>query len=899
MADVIGKAIVEVGADTSNVSKDVKKSLGASFKQSLGIAGKGGRSLGERLGSALGTATKRTVQVGMAAVAGLIGASLVKGFKRLKALDEAKAKMRGLFSEAQVQGGIVDKVMKNVNTSVKGTAFGLGEAAGVAASAVAANIKPGKELTDHLTRIANNASAAGVSMDEMGHIFNQAATQANGVNNQIIQQLSKKGIPIYQKLGEQLGVTADEVFKMASNGKIDFETFSKAAEDAAGTVAAEMGTTFTGSLENLWAALGRAGANFLEGLYNKMAPTFQLMAEKLSVVEDKALQWGETFMGAINSVVTKIQEIDFAAFREKIQPLIDAVIRFKDRGMDSFESIGNVIEIVSGWVEPLIPLLAGLGGAAVIGALDAVSLAFDGITTAVEAVVGFIDDFNGAIKVVSGIIFTLFLPAMAKMLFATIVQKLETMYLSALMGKDFVMDLAKNAKAWIVSSLAVWKSVYAYIAQKVQLVASKVAMFATAIAIKAVTAAQWLWNAAMSMNPIGLIIIAIIALVAVIVILWKKSEKFREIVIKVWEAIKKAFVATIDWIKETALSVWESIKEGVTAFKDWIVNFFTGLWDSVVATFTTVKETLSAAVTAIWDGIKLVFTTAFEYLKAVVMFYIDAIVWVFENFIGGVKLIFGWFKTGVMIVVNAFINLYEKIKEWIGKALAIVNTIREKVTSVFKSAVTWLVSAGKNILTGLINGIKNFISKVISTVTSVKTRVMGFFKGAKNWLLDVGKDIMRGLRDGIDKGFNWIKDKISGVGKVLPGWLKKVLGISSPSKVMRDEIGQWLLPGVSEGLDSTIKPFRKNMVNALDLSNAGAVLPQIGGMRALNPLGGGADSRAQTPVSGGSTTSYGDISISLSLDSLGQLENLADLLKIIEQSRVNARKTQRSGYVTA
>ncbi|MCB8043635.1 tape measure protein [Microbacterium oxydans] len=70
-------------------------------------------------------------------------------------------------------------------------------------------------------------------MEEMGSIFNKAATQANGVQNDVISQLADRGIPIYQALADQMGVTAGEVFKMASEGKVDFETFSKAAEAAA------------------------------------------------------------------------------------------------------------------------------------------------------------------------------------------------------------------------------------------------------------------------------------------------------------------------------------------------------------------------------------------------------------------------------------------------------------------------------------------------------------------------------------------------------------------------------------------------------------------------------------------------------------------------------------------
>src|SRR5690606_34415353 len=136
--------------------------------------------------------------------------------------------------------GTVDTIMSNALESVRGTSHGLGEAAGVAAQAVAAGIKPGRELEGVLGTVANTASAAGVSMEEMGSVFAKAATQANGVQNDVISQLADRGIPIYQALADQLGVTAGEVFNLASSGKINFEQFAAAATKASGTVAAEM-----------------------------------------------------------------------------------------------------------------------------------------------------------------------------------------------------------------------------------------------------------------------------------------------------------------------------------------------------------------------------------------------------------------------------------------------------------------------------------------------------------------------------------------------------------------------------------------------------------------------------------------------------------------------------------
>lgn len=83
----------------------------------------------------------------------------------------------------------------------------------------------------------------------------------------------------------------------------------------------------------------------------------------------------------------------------------------------------------------------------------------------------------------------------------------------------------------------------------VGLVAQRVAMVAAGVATRTYTAAQWLLNAAMSANPVGLIILAIVALVAVIVIAWKKSETFRRIVMGAFEGVQKAAAAVWNWIK--------------------------------------------------------------------------------------------------------------------------------------------------------------------------------------------------------------------------------------------------------------------------------------------------------------------------------------------------------------
>ncbi|MSS84964.1 tape measure protein [Actinomycetaceae bacterium WB03_NA08] len=290
-----------------------------------------------------------------------IGVALGKGFSRLTAIDTASKKLTGFGHDA----ASVKTIMDDATTSVRGTAFGLGEAATVAGAAVAAGIKPGEQLQRHLKTVANNASAAGMSMEEMGSVMNRAATQANGVQNDVIGQLADRGIPIYQELAKELGVTAGEVFKMASEGKIDFETFSRAAEKAAGTVADEMGNTVPGSFKNLMASVGRIGANLLGGIYPKIAPLIQAVTGALGPIEDKAKSLGEVIGTKVGPVIDRLTEW--------IGKLSDGSLK-SSKGFDGLLKVagplgGVLLALGSGGLGGLISripvvggMLGGLGG---------------------------------------------------------------------------------------------------------------------------------------------------------------------------------------------------------------------------------------------------------------------------------------------------------------------------------------------------------------------------------------------------------------------------------------------------------------------------------------------------------------------------------------------------------
>ena len=129
---------ISIVADTSRLPGQIKKSLGSAS----GYGTSAGKTIGEKLTSGIGKTLKAGVIGVGAAAGGALAGSIAKGMGRLNSLDQASAKLEALGNSGQE----VDGIMSNALASVKGTAFGIGEAAGTAATMVASGVKPGKEI---------------------------------------------------------------------------------------------------------------------------------------------------------------------------------------------------------------------------------------------------------------------------------------------------------------------------------------------------------------------------------------------------------------------------------------------------------------------------------------------------------------------------------------------------------------------------------------------------------------------------------------------------------------------------------------------------------------------------------------------------------------------------------
>ena len=368
-------------------NKDANNAIDSSTKKA--------QTAGSKMSSAfskIGTAAKALGVAAVAAGAALATVTLKKGWDRMVEIDNAKVKLEAIgLTAAQVTN-----VMESATSAVKGTAFGLDEAATVAASAVAAGIEPGEQLTRYLGLTADAASVAGRSMSDMGSIFNKVQTSQAAYTEEL-NQLADSGIPIYQWLGEEAGLSAAEVKKAAS---ISAEMFQNAVEKHIGGAAKTIGSkTISGAIKNLGAAIGRIGANFLgsaddaNSFAGKVLPLLNDVTSSLGTVENGAKVLGAKFGEVFSGIIDRVKEI--GTYFDRIrQYMTDHAGELYDTFVEPFmRAIPEIMRILSDlWNNVLQPLFSQIGDlfAGLFENLDAVKPIIENIIQAITAAIGIV-----------------------------------------------------------------------------------------------------------------------------------------------------------------------------------------------------------------------------------------------------------------------------------------------------------------------------------------------------------------------------------------------------------------------------------------------------------------------------------------------------------------------------
>ena len=103
-----------------------------------------------------------------------------------------------------------------------------------------------------------------------------------------------------------------------------------------------------------------------------------------------------------------------------------------------------------------------------------------------------------------------------------------------------------------------------------------------------------------------------------------------------------------------------------------------------------------------------------------------------------------------------------------------------------------------------------------NAVSNTINSIINWFSELPNNIYNIGKNIVEGLWNGIVNAKNWIVNKVKSFASGILDGMKSALGIHSPSKVFRDEVGKYIALGVGEGFIRNINDVYKKMKSTVD-----------------------------------------------------------------------------------
>lgn len=684
----------------------------------------------------------------------------------------------------------------------------------------------GQAVFDQLTKIGDMGSAFGIQEDSLREMVRQYAQvqQAQVAYTEDLNILQDRGIPIYKALGEVMGVPVSQVKKLASQGKVTADVYNKAIDSMANKTKGAMeaqSQTFNGMMSTL-----EDNLSILWGYLTK--DWFDNMKNSLS-----------SFLPKLEDFVTLVGTDGFTGAIKQMLPQLSPLVNL-------FSDIGSLLSTV------VIPALLGFGGWV---AEHIQPIAF------LATVIGSVALGFKAYSIISGVI------ALVQGLAAVFgLLEVETLGEAA---AQWAVNLAFLACpiTWIVIGIGLLVGAFIYLWTTSE--GFRNFWIGMWEAIKEACIAAWNGISHFFTETIPnafkkvinffkedwkeILLFIVNPFVGAFALAYKHYEGFRNFIDNLVNNIKDFFVNGFEYIKNSIAQFGSLL---VTKFKNWldaVCNLFTetipNLIQSIANWFSELPHHIGFALGFVVTKLIMWGVDMFNYITTNVPIWIDNITNWFAQLPGriwtwlvdSINKVKQWglemgtkatqiaseflVNTGTWLsqlpgrIWTYLIDSFNKVKQWgfdMGvKAGQIASEFLNNTIDYFSKLPgriwTWLSDTvskvrtwGGDLWNAGVNSAKQLVDSVVDTVEAIPGK-----------MLDIGRHIVEGLWQGIINAKNWFMRQVNGFFSGIVDGAKVALGIHSPSRVMRDEVGKWIMPGVEVGMDKTMPDLQSNMKEKL------------------------------------------------------------------------------------
>ncbi len=257
-------------------------------------------------------------------------------------------------------------------------------------------------------------------------------------------------------------------------------------------------------------------------------------------------------------------------------------------------------------------------------------------------------------------------------------------------------------------------------------------------------------------------------------------------------------IMSMDWAT-IASNLLTQLKTNLGTASTEILGTDTGIVSSIAQSITTNLPTvlqkgieiISSLASGILGNLPAIIQTMGSILSELVAFILQQLPTILQ---AGVSLLSS-LASGILSNIPAIIASMASV---LAQLLA---TIAQKLPTILQSGITLI----GQLAAGLIQAIPDLVMKIPTIISSI---VSAF--GQYDWL-SIGSDIISGIANGIKAGVGAIAEAAKSAAKSALDAAKDFLGINSPSRVMRDQVGKWIPAGVADGIVRNTKAVTNAM----------------------------------------------------------------------------------------
>lgn len=659
-------------------------------------------------------------------------------------------------------------------------------------------------------------------------IFN---TLANGLNTVNVALSRMK--PFLSGVSKGMEQASKSVLKWAENSQTASKFFNM------------MNTTGVKTFNTLLSAAGRFGDG-LVNVFTQLGPLFLWVAQGLDSLGKKFQNWANSVAGqnAIKAFIeytkTNLPKIGqifgnvfagignlMVAFTQNSAGIFDWLVKMTGKFREWSEQVGKSegFKQFVKYVQQNGPVIMELIGN-IVRALVAFGKAMAPIASVILKVVNKLAEFiaklfethpavaqvMGIIAILAGIFWALMAPVIAvstvlSNVFGTSLFQVARKILEFVGKTKFLtkaLELVKLAFRFLMNPIGAIQKVLPLLAG---------AFEAVGAALAGITA------------PVWIVIGVIVALVGIIVYLWKTNEDFRNMIIDAWNGIKDAISGAVQSIIDWFTQLWASIQQTLKPIMPLLQQVGSFIMQVLGGLVMGAIQLVIGAFQSLWLAISVIFTAIGGIISAAVQLIVGLFTAFIQFITGDFSGAWQTLQTTVQnvwtTIWNTIVSIFTQISEFIFNTLnsilgtnitswsQIWSAIVQYVTQIWNSVTQWfgqmaqsvwnkmvqaynyVVSTGAQWVSSIISTLARFVSSVISGFIRVVSAVVSYMAQALSRVISGGAQWVSGI---INAMARFVQSVISGFINVVS---QVQAGMSRAVNTVRNFIGQF----VSAGLD--------------------------------------------------------------------------------------------------